>query len=175
MRLTRAAQVHGRRHMSTFFRDDRRVDGEAAEGDRSRCAHGARGLGPGLAHLGEFVPRDMVAVKVSGQQRAAIVAAPAYFESHARPKTPRDLTGHRCLGHARCGVPVGVRETGHTRHRVGLRAPQFACGSDKDGRSRLFGRTVRASTLADVAARGGAESSGASCSWCSPRHRRGDR
>src|SRR6266540_1657842 len=84
---------------STFFRDGRRVDGEAGEGDRSRCAHGARGPGPGLAHLGEFVPRDMVAVKVTGQQRAAIVAAPAYFESHPRPKTPRDLTGHRCLGH----------------------------------------------------------------------------
>jgi DNA-binding transcriptional LysR family regulator len=50
-------------------------------------------------HLGEFVQRDMVAVKVSGQQRAAIVAAPAYFDSHPKPKTPRDLTAHRCMGH----------------------------------------------------------------------------
>src|SRR6058998_2697266 len=50
-------------------------------------------------HLGEFVQRDMVAVKVSRQQRAAIVAAPAYFKSHPKPKTPRDLTGHRCIGH----------------------------------------------------------------------------
>ena len=32
-------------------------------------------------HLGEFVQRDMVAVKVTGEQRAAIVASPAYFES----------------------------------------------------------------------------------------------
>jgi len=50
-------------------------------------------------HLGEFVQRDMVAVRVSGQQRAAIVAAPAYFDAHPKPKTPRDLTAHRCMGH----------------------------------------------------------------------------
>ncbi len=48
-------------------------------------------------HLGEFLQRDMVAVKVTGEQRAAVVAAPTYFESHPKPKTPRDLTSHRCL------------------------------------------------------------------------------
>ena len=48
-------------------------------------------------HLGEFVQRDMVAVRVTGEQRAAIVAAPGYFESHPKPKAPRDLTAHRCL------------------------------------------------------------------------------
>jgi len=48
-------------------------------------------------HLGEFVQRDMVAVKVTGEQRAAIVGAPAYFDSHPEPKTPRDLTAHRCI------------------------------------------------------------------------------
>jgi DNA-binding transcriptional LysR family regulator len=48
-------------------------------------------------HLGEFLQRDMVAVKVTGEQRAAIVAAPGYFESRPKPKTPRDLTAHRCL------------------------------------------------------------------------------
>ena len=48
-------------------------------------------------HLGEFIQRDMVAVKVTGEQRAAIVAAPGYFDSHPKPKAPRDLTAHRCL------------------------------------------------------------------------------
>jgi DNA-binding transcriptional LysR family regulator len=48
-------------------------------------------------HLGEFLQRDMVAVRVTGEQRAAVVAAPTYFESHPKPKTPRDLTSHRCL------------------------------------------------------------------------------
>jgi DNA-binding transcriptional LysR family regulator len=48
-------------------------------------------------HLGEFLQRDMVAVKVTSEQRAAIVGAPAYFESRPKPKTPRDLTAHRCI------------------------------------------------------------------------------
>jgi DNA-binding transcriptional LysR family regulator len=48
-------------------------------------------------HLGEFLQRDMVAVRVTGKQRAAIVAAPEYFKSRPKPKTPRDLTAHRCL------------------------------------------------------------------------------
>ena len=48
-------------------------------------------------HLGEFLKRDMVAVKVTREQRAAIVAAPTYFDSHPKPKIPRDLTAHRCL------------------------------------------------------------------------------
>src|SRR5438128_1952819 len=50
-------------------------------------------------HLGEFLQRDMVAVKVSGEQRAAIVAAPSYFDSHPKPRTPRDLTAHLCLNY----------------------------------------------------------------------------
>lgn len=45
----------------------------------------------------------MVAVRISGGQRAAIVGASAYFSSHPRPETPRDLTAHRCISH-RLGV-----------------------------------------------------------------------
>jgi DNA-binding transcriptional LysR family regulator len=48
-------------------------------------------------HLGEFIERDMIAVRVSADQRAAIVASPGYFAVHAKPKSPRDLTRHRCL------------------------------------------------------------------------------
>jgi DNA-binding transcriptional LysR family regulator len=48
-------------------------------------------------HLGEFLHRDMTAVRVTGQQRAAVVAAPSYFKAHARPRTPKALTAHRCL------------------------------------------------------------------------------
>ncbi len=48
-------------------------------------------------HLGEFIARDMIAVRVSQEQRAAIVASPQYFESHAKPASPRDLTSHRCI------------------------------------------------------------------------------
>ena len=48
-------------------------------------------------HLGEFIERDMIAVRVSPDQRAAIVASPRYFESHPKPALPRDLPGHRCI------------------------------------------------------------------------------
>lgn len=48
-------------------------------------------------HLGEFIERDMVAVRVSSDQRAAIVGTPSYFASHQQPKSPRDLPGHQCI------------------------------------------------------------------------------
>jgi DNA-binding transcriptional LysR family regulator len=48
-------------------------------------------------HLGEFLHRDMTAVRVTREQRAAVVAAPRYFDSHPKPKNPRDITAHRCL------------------------------------------------------------------------------
>jgi DNA-binding transcriptional LysR family regulator len=68
-------------------------------------------------HLGEFLQRDMVAVKVSAEQRAAIVAAPAYFESHPKPKTPRDLTAHRCI-----------------RYRMGTGGPVYRWEFEKRGK-----------------------------------------
>jgi DNA-binding transcriptional LysR family regulator len=47
-------------------------------------------------HFGEYIQKDMIAVKVSGDQRAAIVGSATYFKSNPKPKTPRDLTSHRC-------------------------------------------------------------------------------
>jgi len=57
-------------------------------------------------HLGEFIERDMIAVRVSKDQRAAIVGSPGYFAAHPKPKTPRDLPGHRCINfrHGSAGV-----------------------------------------------------------------------
>jgi DNA-binding transcriptional LysR family regulator len=48
-------------------------------------------------HLGEFLQRDMTAVRVTREQRAAVVAAPGYFDTHPKPKTPHDIMAHRCL------------------------------------------------------------------------------
>jgi DNA-binding transcriptional LysR family regulator len=56
----------------------------------------AAGFDAGV-QLGEFIEKDMVAVRVSKDQRPAIVGAPAYFAAHPRPKTPKDLTAHRCI------------------------------------------------------------------------------
>jgi DNA-binding transcriptional LysR family regulator len=57
-------------------------------------------------HLGEFIERDMVAIRVSGELRPAIVGSPEYFASHPKPSHPRDLTGHRCINfrHGSAGV-----------------------------------------------------------------------
>jgi len=47
--------------------------------------------------LGEQIEKDMVAVRVAPDMRMAIVATPAYFERFPPPRTPRDLTRHRCI------------------------------------------------------------------------------
>jgi DNA-binding transcriptional LysR family regulator len=47
--------------------------------------------------FGEYIARDMVAVRVSPDLRPAIVGAPAYFDSHPKPTSPRDLLNHRCI------------------------------------------------------------------------------
>ena len=65
----------------------------------------AAGFDAGI-HLGEFIARDMVAVRVSRDQRPAIVGSPAYFALHPKPKSPQDLTDHRCINfrHGSAGI-----------------------------------------------------------------------
>jgi len=47
--------------------------------------------------LGEQVAKDMIAVRVSGDMRMAVVGTTEYFERHGRPEIPQDLTGHNCI------------------------------------------------------------------------------
>jgi len=47
--------------------------------------------------LGESLEKDVVAVPVTGQLRAAVVAAPQYFAKNPKPVTPHDLRKHRCI------------------------------------------------------------------------------
>ena len=48
--------------------------------------------------LGEFIQRDMIAVRVTKELRLAVVGSPEYFESHNIPRHPRDLKDHSCIG-----------------------------------------------------------------------------
>lgn len=48
--------------------------------------------------IGEFIQRDMIAVRVSKDLRLAVVGSPEYFRSHSVPKNPRDLKDHACIG-----------------------------------------------------------------------------
>jgi len=47
--------------------------------------------------IGEFIHRDMVAVRVSSDLRLAVVGAPEYFRSRTIPRTPSDLKNHPCI------------------------------------------------------------------------------
>lgn len=47
----------------------------------------------------ESVERDMISVRVGPDIRAAVVAAPSYFERHPPPKTLRDLADHDCVNY----------------------------------------------------------------------------
>ena len=48
--------------------------------------------------IGEFIQRDMIAVRVSKDLRLAVVGSPQYFKSHPIPRNPRDLKDHACIG-----------------------------------------------------------------------------
>ena len=73
--------------------------------DDSRMDIVAGGFDAGI-HFGEYIQKDMIAVRVSKDHRAAIVGAPAYFKSHPKPKTPHDLLRHKCINfrHGSAGV-----------------------------------------------------------------------
>lgn len=47
--------------------------------------------------LGDTIDKDMIAVPIGPKLRMAAVAAPAYFAANPIPKTPADLTAHRCI------------------------------------------------------------------------------
>ena len=73
--------------------------------DESRVDLVSAGFDAGI-HLGEFIQKDMVVIRVSPDRRPAIVGAPSYFASHPKPASPRELTNHRCINyrHGSAGV-----------------------------------------------------------------------
>ena len=48
--------------------------------------------------IGEFIQRDMIAVRVSKDVRLAVVGSPEYFKAHSPPRRPLDLKDHACIG-----------------------------------------------------------------------------
>jgi DNA-binding transcriptional LysR family regulator len=47
--------------------------------------------------LGEIVARDMIALPIGPAQRMVVVASPTYLSEQPAPRTPQDLTAHRCI------------------------------------------------------------------------------
>jgi DNA-binding transcriptional LysR family regulator len=75
--------------------------------------------------MGSTIDKDMVAVSIGPPLRMAVVASPAYFAAHGKPRTPKDLMSHRCINQrmttskglyvwdfARRGKAVNVRVDG---------------------------------------------------------------
>ncbi|HXI21020.1 MAG TPA: LysR substrate-binding domain-containing protein, partial [Gemmatimonadales bacterium] len=84
----------------------------------------AGGFDAGI-HLMEFIEKDMKAVRVSPDLRPAIVGSPTYFDAHARPRSPRDLLDHRCIGfrHGSAGVYRWEFEKGKRSLTVAVNGP----------------------------------------------------
>ena len=51
--------------------------------------------------LGEMLDKDMVALRITGDLRMAVVGSPAYFAVRGTPKHPRDLLAHDCINYRR--------------------------------------------------------------------------
>ncbi|WP_406626250.1 LysR family transcriptional regulator [Acidovorax sp. SDU_ACID1] len=47
--------------------------------------------------FGSIVDKDMIAIPIGPPLCLAVVASPAYFATHAAPKTPQALTAHNCI------------------------------------------------------------------------------
>lgn len=68
----------------------------------------AEGFDAGM-RIGESIDREMIGVRVGEDWRMVVVGAPSYFATRGKPRHPRDLAAHECIGYRR-------RTTG-TRYR----------------------------------------------------------
>ncbi len=60
----------------------------------------AKGFDAGIGPR-DRVPADMIAVRVMGPMKIAVVGAPAYFARRRAPRTPDDLARHVCVEYRR--------------------------------------------------------------------------
>jgi DNA-binding transcriptional LysR family regulator len=47
--------------------------------------------------MGEYIQRDMVAVRLTPDFRYVVVGSPGYFKARGRPTSPKELTAHECI------------------------------------------------------------------------------
>jgi DNA-binding transcriptional LysR family regulator len=92
--------------------------------DDTRMDIVAGGFDAGI-QFGEYIDKDMIAVRVSPDPRPVIVGSPGYLKSRVRPKSPRDLIGHRCINfrHGDAGSYRWEFEKGKKSVSVGVSGP----------------------------------------------------
>jgi DNA-binding transcriptional LysR family regulator len=95
--------------------------------DDTRMDIVAGGFDAGI-HFGEYIEKDMIAVRVSPDLKPAIVGSPAYLKSHPKPKSPRDLVRHRCINfrHGDTGLYRWEFEKGRTSLSIAVNGPLIA-------------------------------------------------
>jgi DNA-binding transcriptional LysR family regulator len=49
--------------------------------------------------IGRDIERDMVAVRLTRDFHWCVLGSPDYFAAHGKPRTPRDLLDHECIGY----------------------------------------------------------------------------
>lgn len=84
----------------------------------------AAGFDAGI-HFGEYIEKDMIAVRVSPDHRPAIVASPGYLMAHGKPKSPHDLLRHLCINfrHGDAGLYRWEFEKGKKSLSVAVSGP----------------------------------------------------
>jgi DNA-binding transcriptional LysR family regulator len=65
----------------------------------------AKGFDAGIGPK-DWAAADMIAVRVMGPMRVAVVGAPTYFAQRRQPRTPDDLAGHSCVQYRRAAGTV---------------------------------------------------------------------
>lgn len=92
--------------------------------DDNRMDIVAGGFDAGI-HFGEYIAKDMIAVRVSADLQPVIVGSPDYLKSNPRPKSPRDLVRHRCINfrHGDAGIYRWEFEKGKKSVSVAVSGP----------------------------------------------------
>jgi len=105
--------------------------------------------------FGDIVEKDMIAVRIGPDIRMAVVGAPSYFADHPVPRTPRDLSGHRCINyrHIKSGglYPWEFHEKGRP-FEVRVEGPLVFNNSDLLQEAALSGHGLAYVYLDEVAA-----------------------
>lgn len=90
--------------------------------------------------LGEYIQKDMIAVRLTPQLRLAVVGAPGYFASRSIPRKPKDLHDHRCISLRLTGGPYRWEfEQGRKKVTVGVNGPLIVDDTDLVIRAALAG------------------------------------
>jgi DNA-binding transcriptional LysR family regulator len=85
----------------------------------------AKGFDAGIVPR-DRVPTDMIAVRVTGSMKIAVVGAPAYFARRRRPRTPADLSRHSCVQYRRAAdgnVFIWPFERNRKTHKISVDGP----------------------------------------------------